>query len=570
MVSRGTVTTRTASWRVTVAGWHAWVLRHADGLALAILGGAFAWRVLLAALGWPATDSDEGTMGLMARHIAYAGAHPIFFYGQAYMGALEAYLAAALFRLIGPSLFALRLAVILLSMAALGCVYLLARRLYTPGLALFALGLLALGPPEALDREIFAGGGYVETLLFSALALLLAHALALSAATGVPRSWRQLVAYAGLGLAVGLGLWSDTLVVPFMLGALLLAARFCRRELLSRAGICLLLGFVVGVGPLLAYAAQAPGHNPLAGAAAVEQSSNAYQGNLVSLVAGEIAGTVAVSVPSITGGSALLPLAPKSAWPLPNLTPGAAVATLVHAIWGLGTLALLAIALVAGWRVVRGRGPEVAEHVSAEHAARVDAWARALLVGGAALTVLLFVASPVAARAPAEHARYLIGMLLALPALLDLVWRRAWGRASLWHGGAQAVLGLVFVVFLAGAVQVAQGVPAARAVLAQQAQVMALLERNGVHAVFGEYWTCDRLAFLSGERVICASLDPYLRPDLDRYLPYRADVAADPHAWYVFPVTSPQAAAFAARAASSPGGYTRSVAAGYVFYAPEG
>ena len=49
-------------------------------------------RLVLTAYGWPQTNSDEDTMGLMTLHIANHGELPIFFYGQNYMGALEAYL----------------------------------------------------------------------------------------------------------------------------------------------------------------------------------------------------------------------------------------------------------------------------------------------------------------------------------------------------------------------------------------------------------------------------------------------------------------------------------------------
>ena len=59
--------------------------------ALLLIGFAIGLRILLLSLGWPTTNSDEGTMGLMARHIAYSGEHPIYFYGYNYMGALEAY-----------------------------------------------------------------------------------------------------------------------------------------------------------------------------------------------------------------------------------------------------------------------------------------------------------------------------------------------------------------------------------------------------------------------------------------------------------------------------------------------
>src|SRR5215470_15074742 len=82
---------------------------------LLLLAFGLLLRLLLSALGWPATDSDESTMGLMARHIIYGSEHPVFFYGHAYMGALEAYAAAGAFTLFGASVFTLRLGTILMS-----------------------------------------------------------------------------------------------------------------------------------------------------------------------------------------------------------------------------------------------------------------------------------------------------------------------------------------------------------------------------------------------------------------------------------------------------------------------
>src|SRR5436305_557203 len=82
--------------------------------AAVIIVIAAALRVTLVALGWPPLDSDEATMGLMGMHIAFHGEWPIFFYGQGYMGAFEAYLAAIMFRLFGVSTFTLLLGGILL------------------------------------------------------------------------------------------------------------------------------------------------------------------------------------------------------------------------------------------------------------------------------------------------------------------------------------------------------------------------------------------------------------------------------------------------------------------------
>lgn len=84
---------------------------------------AAAIRLALISFGWPVLNSDEATMGLMASHIAYHAEHPAFLYGQSYMGALEAYLGAAIFRLLGSSAVALRLGAVLLYSLFLTSIY---------------------------------------------------------------------------------------------------------------------------------------------------------------------------------------------------------------------------------------------------------------------------------------------------------------------------------------------------------------------------------------------------------------------------------------------------------------
>src|SRR5436853_4167642 len=100
-------------------------------------------RFALMAVGWPSIDSDEGTMGIMALHIAYHGEYPIFFYGQGYMGSLEAYLAAGVFHIIGPSVIALRLGVVFMFTCFLWSMYLLTSLLYSKKLALVTLIILS-------------------------------------------------------------------------------------------------------------------------------------------------------------------------------------------------------------------------------------------------------------------------------------------------------------------------------------------------------------------------------------------------------------------------------------------
>ncbi|HLJ33570.1 MAG TPA: hypothetical protein VKU38_07965, partial [Ktedonobacteraceae bacterium] len=147
--------------------------------AIALIVVAVLVRLVLIAQGWPETNSDEGTMGLEAMHIAFRGEHPIFLYGQNYMGMVEAYLGAALFRLFGVSLFNLRLGMILLFTLFLIAMYALTSLIYSKKLALVVLALLCVGTRMTFMTELLTVGGAVETLLFGTLLMLLASWLAL-------------------------------------------------------------------------------------------------------------------------------------------------------------------------------------------------------------------------------------------------------------------------------------------------------------------------------------------------------------------------------------------------------
>ncbi|HEX6110153.1 MAG TPA: hypothetical protein VFZ02_12140, partial [Ktedonobacteraceae bacterium] len=113
--------------------------------ACIIIALATLLRIVLTAQGWPHSNADIDTTGIMAMHIASKGEHPIFFYGQHYMGTLEAYLGVAFFRLFGISVFSLRLGTVLFFALFLVIMYGLTSLLYTKKLALLTLALLSLG-----------------------------------------------------------------------------------------------------------------------------------------------------------------------------------------------------------------------------------------------------------------------------------------------------------------------------------------------------------------------------------------------------------------------------------------
>ncbi|HXR65073.1 MAG TPA: hypothetical protein VN729_04080, partial [Ktedonobacteraceae bacterium] len=69
---------------------------------------ALAIRIWLILRTHGTMDGDEALLGIQAEHILQ-GERPIYFYGIPYFGSLEAYVAAGLFAIFGPSVAALRM-----------------------------------------------------------------------------------------------------------------------------------------------------------------------------------------------------------------------------------------------------------------------------------------------------------------------------------------------------------------------------------------------------------------------------------------------------------------------------
>src|SRR3954462_6220767 len=66
---------------------------------------------------WPQAyfDSDQAIHGLMAKHIAEGRAFPVFMYGQTYLLAVEAWVAAPVFAIAGTSVATLKLPLVVLN-----------------------------------------------------------------------------------------------------------------------------------------------------------------------------------------------------------------------------------------------------------------------------------------------------------------------------------------------------------------------------------------------------------------------------------------------------------------------
>src|SRR5512135_575249 len=135
---------------------------------------AIVYKLGLLALNAVPFNGDEAIVALMARHILH-GERPVFFYGQAYLGATDAWLVAASFSAFGESVLAIRVVHILLFAGVVFTTYLLARRYVQSEWGARAAMLWMALPPAMLTLYTTATlGGYTETLLLGNLLLLMA------------------------------------------------------------------------------------------------------------------------------------------------------------------------------------------------------------------------------------------------------------------------------------------------------------------------------------------------------------------------------------------------------------
>lgn len=545
---------------------------------LALILIATLLRFILIYFNWPVTNSDEGNMGILARHVAYNGEWPIFFYGLPYLGPLEGYIAAPLFHLFGPSTFTLRLGLLPFFPLFVICMYYLTRLLYTHKLAVFTVLLLCFGSVEIIARQLKAVGEYPETLFFAAFISFVIFWLVLSyhsVSEQVRTTPRRIFIYGILGLVVGVALWVDFLILPFLGTGIVLLLLFCRRELRSWAAMSLLLGIGIGAFPLIYYNLTAPiQDNSISVLFSIDRSGS--QLHLPFLQ--QIIGTLMIGLPNATGFN---PLCSPQSFPFFG-TPNTSCIVLQGG-WALGYLTLWVVATLIVARVLwQGRKGSLLVNPDwsfEERQSMLRQYCRLMLLVSAGGTILLYAISPAAAAFPAPTARYLECVLVALPAILWPLWHglREWRVPATWRARTSllargCLLALILFMFVMGTYTTFTQIPTAQTAYTQQKLLVQDLLNLGATRIYSEYWTCNRLIFQSEEQIICSSLDEHLNPGFDRYAPYQSIVRATTHPAYVFPQGSQQAAILDARIRNDRQFSTvfrRLTFEGYVIYLPK-
>lgn len=203
---------------------------------------AILYKMIWLAAGAVPFNGDEAIVALMARHILQ-GERPVFFYGQAYLGATDAWLVALSFAIFGESVTAIRLVHVALFAGVVFTTYLLAKRfMQTEWGARTAMLWLAL-PPVMLTLYTTATlGGYTEILLFGNLLLLMVTGDWLL--TGQRRSMR----WSLLGLIAGFAFYTFPLILIYLI-PISLWLLYRLRWKAWRSYLIAALGFAIGSAP---------------------------------------------------------------------------------------------------------------------------------------------------------------------------------------------------------------------------------------------------------------------------------------------------------------------------------
>jgi hypothetical protein len=423
---------------------------------------------------------DTSTTGLMALHIL-EGERPLFYYGQSYMGALEAYVAALMFSIFGISTTALSLSPILFTVGWIAATYLLFDELFSARAGLAAALCTAAPGWYSLWFSMGPYGGYSNTFFFGTVFLYLAVRLAgRELLTG--GRWAHAAA---LGVTAALGVWTNFQVFSYLVtGGLVLLVGMApsgRRSLLARPALAGALIGLTGFIPLLKVS------------------------GWVSTGAGDWGG---LSITAVPGHARIfLERLPKLfLWPVD--TPGILLKASL-ASW-LAAAALYAVKVVSERR----------------RKARLKALVPLLF---AAVFLPLYLVHPLAA---AGAPRYLIPLATTVTAAFFGGGVSHRWRAVRW---AAYVLLAVWTLFnTASALQTAEvRVKSKRNVVLRRTKIIEQAEEAGLRhlMILGSHndgHNGQSLTFYAGDRV------RYVSSTLERYYPAAVSAELDPRAGFIF------------------------------------
>jgi hypothetical protein len=447
-------------------------------------------------------NADEAIVALMARHIL-EGERPVFFYGQSYMGSLDAYLISGMFKLIGNQVWGVRLVQIGLYSLTIVTTAVLGKQLTGKWkVGILAAWFLAIPNISTTLYTTVSMGGYGEMLLIGNLILLTTVRIVKDLSFDQEKV--SFIPWFGLGFFCGFGLWVFGLTLVYSIPAFIYLIWHCAHyDPISRLSKFLYpwRRNKLGAIPWWAYAQRAGISNLL-----FELSGSAVAGVESLDLFGQILRHV-INL-GLFGTTVMLGLRPP---------------------WEIRWLALpLAPFVLIFWIGVIVYSVKKTKSDFQLNPRNADYSHTPLLSGVVLIVVIGFILSPFGAD-PSGRYFLPVGVVMAIFAAQAVwKWQTRWGK-YVW-----IAVGVVLIFHLLGTIQVARNYPpgvttqfdAVTQIDHQyDPELIEFLEIQGENRGYTNYWVAYPLAFLSDERLVFVPKLPY-HQDLrytsrdDRYQPY--------------------------------------------------
>jgi hypothetical protein len=411
-------------------------------------------------------DADEAIVGLMARHIVEGRSIPIFYYGQHYMGSLEAILTAGMFRLFGESSFVLKLTPLFFSLVLIPLMYLLTRQYAGRIAARFASFLTAIPPVGLIIWSGKARGGFIEILVIGVLALLFAGHFLLEVRRGYFNRGMLLAA----SFCLGLGWWVNNQIIFFFLpvGLILLSglreSGSLNRRRLAPLTFSLFLAFILGGLPFWLY-------NLQNGFVSFRMFQTANGGSIIE----HAVGLFSVSLPILIGS--------KRFWEGDDIFQYSTILFLA----GYLAVAIIAIVLTRRFKEI----PDSPQHLSPYY-----------LLVFIANTITIFIVSSFGHLTQAP--RYLLPIYVGIFVLTAIGLERIHQRMAIFGLmllGALGVQNLTSAYFGGRALPGEPMVYGGDRVAQDHTSLISFLRSKNISVVRTNYWIGYRLAFETAEQI---------------------------------------------------------------------
>jgi len=213
-----------------------------------ILLTAIAIRLFVIYTKYHSINADNCILGLMAKHIL-KGEFPVFFWGQSYMGSLEAFIIALFFFFFGVSTNTMVLAMAFISLCFVISAYYLGKEIQDKKFGILTMLFACIPPQYVFWNNLSALGGYPETLVFGNIALLLTLKIVKSETTS-----KKIKYYTLLGFVSGLAIWTHLLIIYYLVPiAIFLLVNEKKSFLLLKAPLASIPAFILGGLPFWIY-----------------------------------------------------------------------------------------------------------------------------------------------------------------------------------------------------------------------------------------------------------------------------------------------------------------------------